>query len=170
MISLGMGVTASAIIGNEVGAGNQQRAKSYAKACFVFVTCTNVPIIILFFIFRTELAALYSYDEGVIYLISELFIYMTTFNMLDAFQTVLAGICKGIGVQNWAAVFILISYYVFAMPLGFYLAFYTECSVYGLWIGLMVGGTLSVISLSILVSKGKWTPRTLVDKKDEKDS
>lgn len=87
--------------------------------------------------------------------------------MLDAFQTVLAGICKGIGVQNWAAIFILVAYYVFAMPLGFYLAFYTDCSVYGLWIGLMVGGTLSCISLTILVAKGKWTARTLEEGKKD---
>ena len=56
--------------------------------------------------------------------------------MLDAFQTVLSGICKGIGYQKLAAIFISISYYAFAMPLGYYLAFYTELSVYGLWIGL----------------------------------
>ena len=65
MISMGLSVTASAIIGNEIGAGNPKRAKTYAKACIIFVCCTNIPIIIFFAIFRQELAQAYSYDPGV---------------------------------------------------------------------------------------------------------
>jgi Na+-driven multidrug efflux pump len=70
MISLGMGVTASALIGNEVGARNKERAKTLAKGCLLFITCTNIPILIVFAIYRQELAQLYSYDEEVVALIA----------------------------------------------------------------------------------------------------
>ena len=91
---------------------------------------------------------------------------MTLFNMLDAFQTVMGGICKGLALQKIAAIIVLVAYYVFAMPLGYYLAFYTDLSVFGLWIGLMVGGVLSVTSLSIVLSRVSWTAITIEAKKD----
>lgn len=145
MIPLGLGISMSSIVGNFVGEGKEEKAKLYTKAGLLLFFFTNFPLELLILIFREQVSKLYTYDEEVSAIIAKLLIPVMLFNGIDYFQVVLCGVLKGIAKQNVAFIAILISYYIFAIPLGYLGAFHFGFDVYGIWYGLVVEDRKSVV-------------------------
>lgn len=164
MIPLGLGISMSSIVGNFVGEGKEEKAKLYTKAGLLLFFFTNFPLELLILIFREQVSKLYTYDEEVSAIIAKLLIPVMLFNGIDYFQVVLCGVLKGIAKQNVAFIAILISYYIFAIPLGYLGAFHFGFDVYGIWYGLVVGATMASFALGWIAYRSKWVATTLEDK------
>ena len=66
----------------------------------------------------------------------------------DGIQITALGALRAIQDVNIPMYITLIAYWVIALPLGYYLGFFTNLGVYGVWIGLVVGLTLSASVLT----------------------
>jgi len=161
MIPLGLGISITSIVGNFVGEGNSAKAKLYSWAALMLFFLTNFPLEILVLTFREPLSQLYTYDTEVSEIIAKLFIPVMLFNAIDFFQVVLCGVLKGIARQSIAFIMILISYYVFAIPGGYLMAFHLDFDIYGIWYGLVIGATMATATLSYLAWKSRWAAVTL---------
>jgi MATE family multidrug resistance protein len=140
MITLGISITISAVVGNYVGKGDPYRAKLYAKASCVVIFCLILPIVILLMCFRSSWSKAYTYvrdsqDPEVQDMLSTLLPFSSTFVLIDCFEFILLGILKGIARQREASIAIFVSYNLCSLPFGYFLAFHCGFRIYGIWIG-----------------------------------
>ena len=62
---------------------------------------------------------------------------MSLYLMIDTIHGVQTGIVRGLGKQGPASIIILVSYYVFGVPLAIYLGFIKEWGLLGFWTGML---------------------------------
>jgi len=165
MIQLGLSISITSIVGNFVGQGDSKNAKLYAKAAVMLFFFTNFPIELFILIFREPLSHLYTYDDEVAAIIAKLIIPVMIFNAIDFVQIVMCGVLKGIAKQSTAFIMVIISYYVFALPSGYLMAFHLGCGIYGIWYGLIIGAVIANITLGSVAWYSQWIATTLEPKK-----
>ncbi|MBM7647884.1 MATE family multidrug resistance protein [Bacillus ectoiniformans] len=148
MIPLSISMSLTILVGFEVGAKRLKDAKAYswlgvATAASISVVCT-----ILLFLFREHVAGLYTKNAEVIELTTHFLLFAAIFQLSDAIQAPVQGALRGYKDVNITFVMTMISYWVIGLPLGYYLANYTEFEAFGYWIGLISGLTAGAITLS----------------------
>jgi MATE family multidrug resistance protein len=72
--------------------------------------------------------------------------------LVDSSQGIALGIIRGIGKQNIASLGTFISFYVFSVPLAYIFAFPLGFRIKGLWIGMICGLSIAVLSYNILIN------------------
>lgn len=77
--------------------------------------------------------------------------YLVACSGLKVFTYFSTGLIKGSGQQRTLSYFNLINFYLFTLPLLYYLTFYREWGIFGIWTGLTIGLSISVLcQLTIL--------------------
>lgn len=133
-----VGIAASTRIGNFVGASMPSSART---ATFVSL---GIAVVIAFmgsctlYYFRYAIGRAISSDEDVIKLVGKTIPAIVSSNFFDAICTVLSGILRGMGRQRIGGYLNLFFYYVVALPIAIYLAFYLDMQLTGLWLGINV--------------------------------
>ncbi len=94
---------------------------------------------ISFIVFRFYLPQLYSHDDAVIYLASQLLIMAAIFQIFDGMQVVTLGVLRGLADVKHAMIYSFISYILIGLPLGYVFAFSLDWGVIGLWVGFIAG-------------------------------
>ncbi|TKC19567.1 MATE family efflux transporter [Robertmurraya kyonggiensis] len=156
MIPLSISMALTILVGFEVGANRLKDAKEYSwigVAMGVFMAFVCGVILLLF---RHEIAGLYTTDNRVLELTAHFLLYAIFFQLSDAIQAPIQGALRGYKDVNVTFVMCLVSYWIIGLPLGYYLATYTDWGPYGYWIGLISGLAVGATSLaSRLVSVQK---------------
>ena len=75
----------------------------------------------------------------VISIASKLLIVAGFFQVFDGLQAVVLGALRGMQDVNIPALIIFFSYVLLGFPTSYFLGFYTELSIVGIWIGLLTG-------------------------------
>ena len=103
------------------------------------------------YIFRRELAYLFTEDDE----LAEMVVYALPIALLmtigDYMQGVLSGAIKATGLQHYATVFCLISYWIVSMPITYVLAFVLDYGLRGIWGGIPVASALVGSSFLIML-------------------
>ena len=60
-----------------------------------------------------------------------------------------SGALRGLNDTKWPSVVSIISYWLLALPLGYFLAFHTSVGPLGVWIGFAAGLSMSAIVLPL---------------------
>ena len=92
---------------------------------------------------------LFSDDGDVIQLTSDVMPYVALFQIADGLNGSCGGALRGMGRQHIGATVNIVSYYVLALPLGIYLAFWQDWGLSGLWMGQCIA--------LYLVGIGEWS-------------
>ncbi|VVT52011.1 uncharacterized protein SAPINGB_P003287 [Magnusiomyces paraingens] len=136
-IPLSMGIAASTRVGNLVGAQLEQAAvmasKTYIYASVIFglLNC------FLLYFTRHSVGKLFSSDKDVIDMVAYVMPVTALYQVNDCISAVTGGILRGQGRQKISGYINLILYYVFALPLGLYLAFNMGYGLRGIWGGIV---------------------------------
>ncbi|GKA32247.1 DETOXIFICATION 40-like protein [Tanacetum coccineum] len=140
MVSVGFNAAASVRVGNELGAGNPKAAafSVWMVTSVSFIIAVVESIIILSV--RDVLSYAFTTGETVANEVSDLCPLLVITIILNGIQPVLSGVAVGCGWQAYVAYVNIGCYYVVGIPLGFFLGFYFDLGVKGIWPG-MVGGT-----------------------------
>lgn len=135
-IPLSMGIAAGTRVGNLVGA---RMADPAAMACNAAITSAfifgSLNAIVLFSL-RSRIGALFSGDADVIAMVATVLPYGALYQVNDSLSAVTGGLLRGQGRQKISGYVNLTLYYVFALPLGLYLAFSRGWRLAGLWSGI----------------------------------
>lgn len=113
---------------------------------FALLLAVIYGVILLFF--RSEIAYLYSDDAYVLELTGHFLLYAVFFQLSDAIQAPVQGALRGYKDVNITFIMALVSYWVIGLPLGYFLANYTNFGPYGYWLGLTSGLTAGAVTLS----------------------
>jgi multidrug resistance protein, MATE family len=86
-------------------------------------------------------------DPGVIPIAASLLVIAGLFQLSDGIQVVCVAALRGMQDVKIPSVFIFTAYWVIALPLGYFLAFYSGWGGLGVWMGLLIGLTLTALAM-----------------------
>lgn len=143
MFGVGLGVTATIRVSNQLGKKNFMDLKRVARSIFLMTIIMEVLFALIFLIFNDQLPHIYIDDLNVIELAASVLLIAALFQISDGFQVVILGALRGLQ-DVWIPSFIcLFSYGICGLPVSYYLGIYTDFGLEGIWIGLCVGLTVS---------------------------
>ncbi|KAH9841949.1 MOP flippase [Rhodofomes roseus] len=139
-IPFGIGVAASARVGNLIGARDAAGAKRASHASAFLSVVVGSVVMTVMLATRNVFGFLFSDDVDVVALVSSVMPFVASFQIADGVAGSCGGVLRGQGRQHLGAIFNLVAYYVLALPLGVTLAFHprTHMGLQGLWLGQVV--------------------------------
>lgn len=149
MVVLGISAAGTIRVGNAVGEKSIHNTRVAGFSAIALATSVMFVFGILFIILRNYLPLIYINDVNVIELASSLLIVAALFQIFDGIQATAFGILRGLTDVTVPLIIVFASYWLFAIPLGYYLAFNLELGAVGVWIGFAVGLFLVALFLAI---------------------
>lgn len=149
MAATGLSVAGSIRVGNAAGEENPAQIFRAGTSSFVLGLAFMSLCCIVFISLNYMLVQFYIDDQEVIKIAAALMIIAGFFQISDGIQVVALGLLRGIGDVNIPTVITLVSYWVIALPVGYLLCFETSWGVEGMWIGLLLGLTVSAVFLTL---------------------
>ena len=154
MVALGISGATSILVGNEKG---RQRKAAMRKAGYIGIYTGGAFMVLsatLFVLLRNYLPVPFIKSEfrheelEVIDLASMLLVIAALFQISDGVQAIGLGALRGLSDVKYPTIITLIAYWGIGLPAGCILAFVFNFGVYGIWVGLALGLTISAIWLT----------------------
>lgn len=155
-IPFGISVAASNRIGNALGECNSEKARRASIVAIIFSIFFGGLNSTFFMAVRSKFGYLFTSDDNVVQLVSKIMPLCAMFQIADGLAGVCGGVVRGMGRQSFAAWINLISYYVIALPLGYYLTFVMDWGLSGLWLSLTLALFLVASSTLIFLYLSDW--------------
>ena len=163
MVPLAIGLASSTRVGNLIGENNPIQAKIAATSTIIL--CMGGAFInsIIIISFGSLIVSLYTTELPVLELAASLILFAAIFQLPDGIQMGALGSLRGYKDTFIPMILLLISYWIFAMPIGYYLTnvgLSSPMGAKGMWYGMIIGLTifsfLSIMRLRwIMTSKIK---------------
>ncbi|KAK0745416.1 mate-domain-containing protein [Apiosordaria backusii] len=154
-IPFGLGVAASARVGNLLGAHKPGEAARAAHSAAVLSVIAGALILTVLMGSRNVFGRIFNDDERVVRLVAEVMPFVALFQIADGLNGSCGGALRGMGRQWVGAVVNLVSYYGGALPGGIYLAFH-GWGLVGLWVGQCVALYLVGALEWVIVGMSSW--------------
>ncbi|KAI0394111.1 mate efflux family protein [Xylariaceae sp. FL0594] len=158
-IPFGLGVAASARIGNLLGAQKPRDAARAAHCAAVLSVVVGSTIMAVLMGTKDVFGKLFNDDERVIKLVGAVMPFVALFQIADGLNGSCGGVLRGMGRQWVGALVNLISYYGGALPMGIYLAFH-GWGLGGLWFGNCVALCIVGALEWVIVGLSNWEKET----------
>ena len=155
-IPFGVGVAASARVGNMLGARNAKGAARSANTAAWLSMFLGAIVLAILMGTRNHFAKIFNDDPRVVHLTAEVLPYVALFQIADGLNGSCGGSLRGMGRQHIGAAVNIISYYAGALPLGIYLAKKAGWGLPGLWVGQCIALYLVGIGEWIIVAFSNW--------------
>jgi len=149
MLPLGLSFALTARIGRVYGRG---ASHSLELRVFVGVAITigmAVLTAILLLLLRHPITAMYTTDSEVRAFAAQLLLIAVVFQLSDGLQATLFGMLRGLQDTKIPMLINLFSYWAIAFGIGYALAHHVGWGVHGLWVGLVIGLSLSALLLGL---------------------
>lgn len=154
-IPFGLGVAASARIGNLLGAQRPRETRRAAHCAAVLSTVMGALILAVLMGTKDIFGRLFNDDDRVVELVAEVMPFVALFQIADGLNGSCGGVLRGMGRQWVGALVNIVSYYCGALPGGIYLAFH-GWGLAGLWVGQCVALYLVGILEWVIVGLSNW--------------
>lgn len=139
MVPLGVALAVTVRVGQAVGAGDLIAARRTGLAGNLLSLAFMGCMACVMGIFPRQIAGIYTGDAGVIDMAAQLLFLAAIFQVFDGLQVSGSGALRGLKDTKVPMAITMISYWCFALPLGYFLAFRMGWGPRGLWSGLIVG-------------------------------
>lgn len=154
-IPFGIGVAASARVGNLLGARKAQGAARAANVAAWLSMIMGAIVLAVLMGVKDFYAKIFNDDMDVVRLTAEVMPYVALFQIADGLNGSCGGSLRGMGRQHIGAAVNLVSYYMGALPLGIWLAFH-GWGLAGLWVGQCIALYLVGALEWIIVAWSDW--------------
>jgi multidrug resistance protein, MATE family len=147
MTTSGLGAAATIRVGHFLG---KQETTKLRHAGFTLIGIGAVIMAawgILFIAGRNFLPTLYINDAAVIAVAAPLLIIAGFFQLSDGLQVVCIGALRGLQDVKVPSILIFIAYWIIGLPLGYWLGFKMGYGANGIWIGLLIGLTVTAFAM-----------------------
>ena len=153
MVPLGVALAVTIRVGQAIGAGNPRAARLTGLAgnllSLAFMGCTAITMALV----PGWIAGLYTADPHVIATAGQLLVLAAIFQVFDGLQVSGSGALRGLKDTQIPMAITMIAYWLFALPLGYWLAFPLGWGPRGLWSGLIAG----LVCASVLMNTRFYT-------------
>lgn len=149
LVCSGLGMAATVKVGNAYGAKNKNQIKEIGLAAIVMVTIFMAVAGIGFIIGHELLPKLYIDDPEVLEIASILLFLAAIFQIPDGVQVVVIGALRGVQDILIPTLITFVSYWMIGIPFSYYSALHSPLGSSGVWMGLIVGLSISAICLTL---------------------
>ncbi|XP_035648113.1 multidrug and toxin extrusion protein 1-like [Oncorhynchus keta] len=160
MFPMGIQAAACVRVGNALGAGDTAGAILTSKVSLALSGSMAVIQGIVLISTKTVIAFMFTSDEQIIDLVSQLLNVYCVLQFFDGLVCVCMGIILGTGKQKIAAMANLITYYCVGLPLGISLMFTAGLKVLGFWLGLFICVILQSTFFITVIFRLNWKRMT----------
>lgn len=162
--SLGLSMSTSTLVGQNMGAGKIKRADRISKISSVAGFSALSLIGILFFIFAEHISAIFIPGETETIQSSALFIKIMalTYGFIGI-QMALNGAFRGSGNTVISMVLSIISLWVLRFPLAYILSKHTSLSEIGLWVAFPVSNIIAALIAIVWFIEGSWKKKNITE-------
>jgi MATE family multidrug resistance protein len=156
---LGIAVSTTVLVGNEMGSGKYKDAFLAYVVGLMDMEVISILIAILLYSLRNIWGAIFSNVPEVIALAAKAIPFWALFVISDAAGGVGGGAIRGVGQQTKAAICNLLAFYAIGVPLGYFLAFPVGANwgLPGLWTGLAIASYIATFSIHGILIFGDWS-------------
>lgn len=148
MVPLGLALATTVRVGNAVGRNDVVGVRHAALAGFALTLGTQILSAGVMAILPLAIASLYTSDVAVMSLAAQLLLLAAIFQLSDGIQVVANGALRGLKDTRVPMFITLIAYWVFGMPIGWWLTFHHDMGARGMWIGLIAGLSAAAVLLT----------------------
>ncbi len=149
MIAIGLGVTATVRVGNQIGLKNYKELRRIGLSIFLLMILIDLLFAFGFIAFKNILPGYYVDNKEVIETAGVLLIIAGFFQLSDGIQVVVLGALRGLQDVKMPMLITFIAYWVIGFPICYYLGLHTELKAKGVWLGLLIALTASAVMLYI---------------------
>lgn len=149
MLSLGISSATTIRVSHQYGLGDIRATRMAANASVHLILLMNTIGAALMIGLRDYLPYLFTEDEAVVSLASQLLIFAGMLQYADGLQCVGAGMLRGVTdvrVPMWITV---ITYVIIALPLGYVLMFPAGLGAVGMWMSFVVALTIAAAAFHL---------------------
>jgi MATE family multidrug resistance protein len=161
MIAVGLGVTATIRVGNQKGLKNFTELRRISFSIFLQVVIIECFFALAFILLKDVLPIVYIDNETVINTAASLLLIAGLFQLSDGFQVVVLGALRGLQDVKIPTFITFIAYWIVGFPTSYVLGKVLGYGSQGIWIGLLVGLTVSAI---LLYMRFNYLTNKLIDK------
>jgi multidrug resistance protein, MATE family len=148
MFPLGLSMAASMRVGKAVGEGRTEVLRVIFFGAVVMSCMIMSVSAVGFSVIGPTLAAGFVNDAAVVTLAARLLVVAAIFQLFDGVQVIGSGALRGLADVRVPAAISFVSYWLLAIPAGYYLGLHTRLGAVGLWIGLAAGLAIAAVLLS----------------------
>jgi MATE family multidrug resistance protein len=147
MIPVGLSSAVSIRVGNAVGRGDPAGARYAGLIGILIILGIQTVSAIGMFLFPGAIVRLYTADQVIAPLAVSLLFYAAVFQYPDGLQMVASGALRGFKDTRMPVVYMVISFWIVGLTLGYHLTFAREMGPAGMWIGMIAGLSVAAVLL-----------------------
>ena len=147
MVILGIGSATTIRVSHQLGARNLHGVRMASNASIHLVLLINAIGAVLMIGFRNQIPTLFTEDQEVIAIASQLIVLAGVLQLADGLQVVAASMLRGITDVKVPMIIAIFSYTIICISIGLFLAFSMGMGAQGIWIGFVVGLSVAAICL-----------------------
>lgn len=152
-----LSIAGSTRVANLIGATLTDAARVATRVTITAAVFVGIFNVTLLSSLKNYLPRLFTSDENVIEIVSEILPLCAAFQLFDALAACANGILRGLGQQEVGGYVQLFCYYVIAMPLSFGTAFGAHWGLWGLWTGVALAlGIVAGVEFTYLFGYLDW--------------
>uniref|UniRef100_A0A2K5N9X7 Multidrug and toxin extrusion protein n=1 Tax=Cercocebus atys TaxID=9531 RepID=A0A2K5N9X7_CERAT len=156
MIPLGLSIGVCVRVGMALGAADTVQAKRSAVSGVLCIVGISVLLGTVISILKNQLGRIFTSDEDVIALVSQVLPVYSVFHVFEAVCCVYGGVLRGTGKQAFGAAVNAITYYIIGLPLGILLTFLVRMRIMGLWLGMLACVFLATAAFVAYTARLDW--------------
>lgn len=145
MIPLGLSLALMTRIGMASGNDDLPKARIIGISGIILGGLFMLLSVAIILLFGKSIAELYTNDSTVINTALGLLALAAIFQIPDGIQVCSCGALRGLEETKAPMQYAIIGYWLLAIPLAILLAFYWQLSAQGLWIGLLIGLSVTAV-------------------------
>lgn len=141
-------LTATIVIGYEVGAENFASARQYALLCQMTAFAVAALTVTATYLFLDPISSLFTNDAATFAAIRMFLVYAMAFVFLDAAGTPVQGILRGYKDVKVITYIAFVTYWLISIPLGYACAHLTSYGPYGYWLCFIISLAINAGALN----------------------
>lgn len=153
MMTVAIGSATTIRVSHCYGLRDNQALKRAVVASSHLAATWGAIVLVVFVLFRTLLPALFTPNNEVIALASQMIVFVALYQVSDAIQGTMIGVLRGIQDVKIIALLSFVAYVVLNIPVGCLFAFVFDMGSTGLLIGYIAGLTTAAIAYSVRVNR-----------------
>ena len=139
MAASGIASTATIRLSNYKGEQNFNAMKTTGYSAYIMVLLFMVCTGIIFTVFNNTIASIFIKESDVIIIAGKFLIIAAFFELFDGLQVVGLGALRGLEDLKIPTLIVVVSYWVFMVPLALILSKYVGLGGFGVWYAYIIG-------------------------------